>query len=218
MAKMTYENFETLGTLLFKYKRGSSCQGTFIEGVSDIDTAAVYLAPTEQLLGLGFDYQEQVNDEKNDNVAYEFGKFMRLLLKSNPTILEMLFVDDEFIEYEHPIFTELKSHRDKFVTKECFDPFGGYAVSQIKKCRSLNKKMLQSEEKNIEEKAAIDFCYTSFHNGSTHLTRWLENRGLKPEFCGVTKVPNMHNIYNVFYDWNAFFNSANGNAVKFINF
>lgn len=201
MKKLTFEDIEKDGVLLYKYIRGSHCQGTNIEGQSDIDTCSVYLAPTEQLLGLGFDYQDEVSDEKHDNCAWEFNKFMRLLLKSNPTVLESLFVDDEFVVYEHPIITELKKHKNLFVTKKCFNSFGAYAVSQIKKCHSLNKKILHDAERHIERRSAMSFCYTYHNQGSTKMENWLAYRGLLAECCGLNKIPNMKDEFGVFYDW-----------------
>lgn len=201
MTELTLNDIEKNGLLLYRYKRGSIAQGTYIDGKSDIDHCSVYLAPPSQLLGLGFDYQDEVSDDKHDDVAWEFNKFMRLLLKSNPTVLEALFVDDEFVEYEHPIITELKKHRDKFVTKKCFESFGAYAVSQIKKARSLNKKILHDAERKIERRTAMSFCYTFYNQGSTKMENWLAYRGLYPECCGLNKIPNMRDTYGVFYDW-----------------
>lgn len=205
MEKLTINDIEKNGLLLYRFKRGSLAQGCYIEGKSDIDHCSVYLAPPNQLLGLGFDYQDEVSDDKHDDCAWEFNKFMRLLLKSNPTVLEALFVDDEFVEYEHPIITELKKSRDKFVTKKCFDSFGAYAVSQIKKARSLNKKVLHDAEGHIERKGVMDFCYTFHKQGSTKILKWLANRGLRTEYCGLNKIPNMRDSYGVFYDWGRHF-------------
>ena len=201
MKTLTFEDIEKEGLLLYKYQRGSMAQGTFIEGKSDIDTCSVYMAHPDQFLGLGLDYQDEISDKKHDNVAWEFNKFMRLLIKSNPTVLEALFVDDEFVLYEHPIITELKKHRERFITKKCFDSFGGYAVSQIKKCRSLDKKILQDEEQHIERRSALSFCYTYYNQGSTKIENWLAYRGLRPECCGLANIPNMRDSYGVFYDW-----------------
>lgn len=201
MKKLTFEDIENRGLLLYKYKRGSVAQGTYIDGKSDIDTCSVFIAPPEQLLGLGFDYQDEVSDEKHDNVGWEFSKFMRLLLKSNPTVLEALFVDDEFVEYEHPIITELKKHREKFVTKQCFNSFGAYAVSQIKKARSLGKKCHNDDGKKVERRTALSFCYTFYNQGSTKIENWLAYRGLRPDCCGLNKIPNMRDEYGVYYDF-----------------
>lgn len=200
MVKLDFENIDKNNLLLYKYVRGSVAYGINTEK-SDEDIGGVYMQPVETLCGLGFDYCDEIKDTKGDMVYFELNKFMRLLLKSNPTVLESLFVDDEFVLYEHPIITELKKHRDRFVTKKCFDSFGAYAVSQIKKCRSLDKKILQDEEKHIERRSSLSFCYTYYNQGSTKIENWLAYRGLRPECCGLNKIPNMRDEYGVFYDW-----------------
>lgn len=200
MVKLDFENIDKNNLLLYKYVRGSVAYGINTEK-SDEDIGGVYMQPVETLCGLGFDYCDEIKDTKGDMVYFELNKFMRLLLKSNPTVLESLFVDDEFVLYEHPIITELKKHRERFITKKCFDSFGGYAVSQIKKCRSLDKKILQDEEQHIERRSALSFCYTYYNQGSTKIENWLAYRGLRPECCGLTNIPNMRDSYGVFYDW-----------------
>ena len=200
MVKLDFENIDKNNLLLYKYVRGSVAYGINTEK-SDEDIGGVYMQPVETLCGLGFDYCDEIKDTKGDMVYFELNKFMRLLLKSNPTVLESLFVDDEFVLYEHPIITELKKHRERFITKKCFDSFGGYAVSQIKKCRSLDKKILQDEEQHIERRSALSFCYTYYNQGSTKIENWLAYRGLRPECCGLTNMPNMRDSYGVFYDW-----------------
>lgn len=197
MKKYTFQDIRDQGLLLYEYIRGSHCQGTDIE-TSDMDTGAIYLAPAEQLLGLGFDYQDEIKSEKNDDSWMELNKFMRLLLKSNPTVLEALFIDDEFVLYEHPIITELKKHRDIFLTKECFKPFYAYGVSQIKKARGLNKKIVQPI---VERKTVLDFCYTFYKQGSTKVQNWLDYRGLNQRYCGLVNIPNMGDTIGVYYDW-----------------
>lgn len=200
MVKLDFENIDKNNLLLYKYVRGSVAYGINTEK-SDEDIGGVYMQPVETLCGLGFDYCDEIKDTKGDMVYFELNKFMRLLLKSNPTVLESLFVDDEFVLYEHPIITELKKHRERFITKKCFDSFGGYAVSQIKKCRSLDKKILQDEEKHIERRSSLSFCYTYYNQGSTKIKNWLAYRGLRSECCGLAKIPNMRDNYGVFYDW-----------------
>lgn len=218
MEGLTIDDIEKNGLLLYRYKRGSLAQGTFVEGKSDIDHCSVYLAPPNKLLGLGFDYQNEISDDKHDDVAWEFNKFMRLLLKSNPTVLEALFIDDEFVEYEHPIITELKKHRNKFVTKKCFNSFGAYAVSQIKKARSLNKKILHDAERKIDRRTALSFCYTFYSQGSTKMENWLSYRGLYADCCGLNKIPNMIDMYGVFYDWGKHFEKVGYKYNEAINY
>ena len=205
MEKLTFDEIRNRGLLIYEYVRGSHAQGLNIE-TSDIDTGGVYIAPQEQLLGLGIDYQDQVASDKNDDVWYELGKFFQMLIKSNPTVLEALFVDDKYVIYEHPIMTEIKKHKYEFITKECFEPIIGYAYQQIKKCRGLNKRFLQEK---IERKGVLDFVYTYYKQGSSKIQNWLEYRGMKQQYCGLVNVPNMHDNYSVFYDWGNHFLNEN---------
>lgn len=43
-----------------------------------------------------------VNNETNDMVFYEFGRFMELLSLNNPNILELLNTPETVIIYKHP--------------------------------------------------------------------------------------------------------------------
>ncbi len=205
MKKETFESIREKGLLLYEYMRGSHSYGLNTPE-SDVDTGGVYLAPAEQLLGLGLDYQDQVESETHDDVWFEMNKFMKLLLSSNPTVLESLFIPDDCILYEHPIMTEIKKHRDKFITKKCFDSFGGYAVSQIRKARGLNKKIVNPV---TERKEPLDFAYTFFRQGSTKIENWLEHRGLLQRYCGLVNIPNMDNTMGVYYDWGNHFLNEN---------
>ena len=207
MKKLTYKEVEQSNNLIYKYIRGSHAYGLQKpDGSSDVDTALVYLEPMEQLLGLGLDYQDQVSDERQDNVGYSLKKFMNMLLSSNPTVLESLFIPEKCILYEHPIMTEIKKHRDKFITKACVKPFLGYSYQQIAKCRSLHKKFLLEE---VERKEPLDFAYTFRKQGSTKIEYWLEHRGLKQKYCGLVNIPNMDSMHGVFYDWGNHFLNEN---------
>lgn len=205
MKKYTFEDIREKGLLLYEFVRGSVSQGINTP-LSDIDHGGVYLAPVEQLLGLGIDYQDEIKSEKGDDDWMELNKFMRLLLKSNPTVLESLFIDDKYVLYEHPIMTEIKKHRNEFITKECFSGFIGYSCEQIKKCRSLKKLFVQPI---VERKTVLDFCYTFYKQGSTKIENWLDYRGLKQKYCGLVNIPNMMETIGVYYDWGNHFLNEN---------
>ena len=205
MEKLTFDYIRDNNLLLYEYIRGSVSQGCNTE-TSDIDTGGVYLSPINNLIGLGLSYQNEIKDEKGDATWFELNKFMRLLLSSNPTMLESLFIDDEFVIYEHPFMTEIKKHRDSFITQECFKAFYGYGVSQIKKSRGLNKKIVQPI---VERKTILDFCYTPYKQGSTKINNWLEYRSMKQAYCGVVNIPNMINTFGIYYDWGMFFQNEN---------
>ena len=191
--------------LLYSYIRGSHLYNLCTEN-SDVDTSGVYIATKEQLLGC-FGYKPQVSDSRHDNTWFEVGELVRLLLKSNPTVIESLFVpENKMIVKPSPLLDELFANKNEFITKQCFNPFIGYAIDQIKKARGLNKKITNPV---YERLTPFDFAYTFYKQGSTKISDWLENRGLNKDFCGLVHIPNMHDTYGVYYDWGAHF-EANG--------
>lgn len=207
MKKYTFDKIREEGLLIYEYIRGSHAYGLQKpDGTSDIDTSGVYIEPIDQVLGLGIDFQEQIEDETHDNVWFSLRKFMQMLLSSNPTVLESLFIPEDKILYEHPIMTEIKKYRNAFVTKACFKPFMGYAKTQIMKARGLNKKFVNPVHERLQP---LDFAYTFYKQGSTKISNWFEYRGLKQQYCGLVHIPNMHDTYGVYYDWGAHFNDEN---------
>lgn len=200
MRKLTFQDIRERNLLLYEYVRGSVAYGTNVES-SDRDTGGVFLEPIEQILGLGLDFQEQIEDEKGDTVWYSLHKFMNLLCKSNPTVLEALFVPDEYVIYEHPIMTEIKKHKSEFITKECFGNFSGYALSQIRKCHGQNRLIMNPISKRLWP---LDFCYTTYKQGSANMREWLKHRGLEQKYCGLVALNNMPSCFSVFYDWGAY--------------
>lgn len=212
---MTIADIKNEGRLLYHYISGSTLYHCNEEG-SDIDSKGLYIAKLNELFGLGFDksfrdkwskvinlYQTQISDEKNDNTLYEVGKYMGMLLSSNANVLESLYVpEDMMIVKPHKCLDGLFANRDKFITKACFKPFVEYAFEQIKKARGLNKKIVNPIEERL---TPFDFAYTFYNQGSTKIKNWLENRGLNKDFCGLVHIPNMHDVYGVYYDWGAHF-------------
>ena len=199
MEKLTIQDLRDRGWIVYEYMRGSHAYGLAIEGQSDIDIGGVFVIPQSYLMGLRSNYIEQVADEKNDTVFYEFGRWIELLLKSNPSALESLFIPKQCIIGEpHPMIQYIIDNRDSFLSKECIKTTCGYAASQIYKARGLNKKIVNpiTERKNI-----LDFCYVPYNNGSIPFNKFLEIHGLIQDFCGLSSIPNMRDLYHVFYDW-----------------
>ena len=195
-------NFDVIrqdGRLLYEYIRGSHLYGLNNES-SDIDTSGVFVCTRDELFGC-FGYTPQVSDSRHDNTWFEIGELVRLLLKSNPTVLESLFVpEDKVLGDIHPLMQMVIDNREKFISKQCFNPFFGYAKSQIEKARGLNKKIVNPVTERL---TPYDFIYTFKGQGSTKFRDWLDNRSLHQEFCGLVNVPNMHDIYGVYYDFGA---------------
>ena len=161
--------------------------------------AGVFLLPQADLYGLH--YVEQVNDAKNDVIFYELGRFVELLSKNNPNILELLCAPADCVLYKHPLFDRLQAV--DFLSQLCRDTFAGYAISQIKKARGLNKKILNPLPK--ERKSLLNFCYvlanqSTSSSGSTPLPEWLAAQSWIQEQCGLVSVPHARDVYALFYD------------------
>ena len=203
---MTIKDIEEKGMIAYKYIAGSHSQN--LDGPeSDIDYHGVYFAPIEAILGLGADYQEEVSDEKHDETYHEFGKWMTLLSKGNPNALESLFIPENLVVGEvHPVIKEVLKHRDKFVSKEVVKSLSGYAFNQIKKARGLGKKIVNPV---TERKDVLDFCYTFKGQGSQPIKEFLAEHHLDQRYCGLVKVPNMPDVYGVYYDFAAYWHFEN---------
>lgn len=198
----TFENIRKENRLLFEYVRGSHLYGLNNED-SDLDTGGLFICNPSDLTGLGLNYSPQVADSRNDTTWYELGKYFQMLLKSNATVLETLFIpEDKMILRPSPLLDELFANKEKFITKQCFKPFVAYSIEQIRKARGLNKKIVNPVTKRLKP---MDFCYTFKDQGSTKMEYWLEYRGMKQEYCGLVKIPNMEGIYGVYYDWGQHF-------------
>ena len=193
-------NFEIIrndGRLLYEYIRDSHLYGLNNE-FSDVDTSGVYVCTPEELFGC-YGYKPQVSDVRHDNTWFEIGELVRLLMKSNPTVMECLFVpEDKILGPVHPLMQLLLDHREQFISKQCFNPFYGYAKSQIEKARGVNKKIVNPITERL---TPFDFIYTFKGQGSTKFRDWLASHCLHQEYCGLVNVPNMHDIYGVYYDF-----------------
>jgi len=176
--------------------RGSHAYGTNIE-TSDMDFSGVFIQHHDNILGNS--YIEQINDDSNDIVIYEIRRFLELLSKNNPTILELLNTPDDCIVYKHPIFDEIIKNKDKFITKLCSKSLGGYAYAQIKKAKGQDKKQ-NWEKDRVVRKTPLDFCYIHIGEKSIPLVKYLDDNKLDQMFCGLSSMPHSRDLYSLFYD------------------
>lgn len=102
---------------------------------SDYDVRGVYIAPTEEWLGLGEppgEVERKDRDGLREIKVFELKKFVNLALKANPNILEMLWTKDCMKLSDFDPFIK---HRAKFLSKRIADTYFGYATSQLHKMR-----------------------------------------------------------------------------------
>lgn len=197
--QFTIDTLREQNLIIFEAIVGSRLYGTNLPS-SDTDIKGVFIQPIDSILRNGL--INQVSDEKNDIVFYELSRFLHLIIKNNPNILELLNVPDDCKIYESELFQLIKSHSDKFISKNSENAFVGYAITQIRKAKGYNKK-INWEEVDKTRKDPLDFCYIIHAHKSYPLKQHLEEYGLKQNFCGVVNVPNAPNLYALFHDHDA---------------
>jgi len=190
---MTIKEIKDKGLLLFECISGSKAYG-LNTAQSDTDLKGVYYLPKAQFYGL--DYIPQISNETSDEVYYELGRFVELLIKNNPNILELLASPDDCILYKHAIMNRL--HISMFLSKLCKETFAGYALTQIKKARGYKKKIINPVE--AERKTVLDFCFILQGYSSIPLNEWLAQNHFVQEQCGLTSIPHSKGLYALFYD------------------
>lgn len=207
---MTIKDLRENNLILLECISGSKAYG-LDTAKSDTDIKGVFLLPIRQFYGLN--YIKQINNETNDFAFYELRRFMELLSVNNPNILELLNTPDDCVIKKHPILSNINT--DKILSKKCKDTFGKFALSQIKKAKGLNKKILNPLPK--ERKTPLDFCYVNNYAGSISLAQFLKNNSWKQSACGLVKIPHMKDIYGLYYsediEYNGIIKNYNSNEL-----
>ena len=192
---MTIDELRKNGLILFEAIVGSRAYG-LATASSDTDIKGIFYLPVEYYLG--GQYIAQVANASNDEVYYELGRFVELLSKSNPTVLELLASPADSIVYQDPIMEQFKMQ--DFITREAAMTFAQYAMVQVRKAKGLNKKINNPMDR--ERKSLLDFCFIIAGHGSLPLRDWLSKRQWKQENCGLAKIEHAKGMYALYYDQN----------------
>jgi uncharacterized protein len=190
---MTIDDLRAQGLIIFECISGSRAYGTS-HPASDTDLRGVFVLPEADFFGLN--YVEQVNNPTNDVTFYELRRFVELVAKNNPNVLELLNMPPDCIVYQHPLFAQLRP--ELFLSRLCRFTFASYAYSQVQKARGLNKKVLNPVDR--ERKGILDFCYVAEGQGAVPVQQWLAARNLAQEHCGLASVPHGRDLYALFHD------------------
>jgi uncharacterized protein len=190
--QLTIDDIKNNGWLIFEAIVGSKSYGLATE-TSDTDIKGVFVLPKDKFYGL--DYIAQVNNETNDIVYYELKRFVELLAKNNPNMLELLFTPTEQLLLKHPIMDLLKP--ELFISRLCEQSFANYAFTQIKKAYGLEKKIMQPMEK--ERKSVLDFCFVYEGGFAKPAKEYFETKKLILEKAGLAAITHLRDSYNLFY-------------------
>jgi len=92
---MSIEHLES-DNIIFEAVCGSKAYGLDTP-TSDTDIRGVFISPKTDFYAM--DFPDQLANDSNDIVYYELSKFIHLLQKNNPNVLELLAVPEECIRY-----------------------------------------------------------------------------------------------------------------------
>ena len=103
---LTLADLHAENLILFEAISGSHSYG-LATPQSDTDIKGVFYLPRRLYYGL--DYLPQISDAGNDTTYYELGRFVELLLASNPTALELLASPHDTIRQRAPLMDALRA-------------------------------------------------------------------------------------------------------------
>ncbi|MED4784056.1 DNA polymerase beta superfamily protein [Brevibacillus choshinensis] len=128
---------ELRGHLCYLAFAGSHSYGTST-ATSDVDLRGIAFAPVDAMFGLQ-SYEQTILSEP-DLVVYALNKYIRLAVKGNPNIVEMLYVKPEHIVYTTAPGEELRASRELFLSKQLYHSYGGYAIRNLRKLASAGQR------------------------------------------------------------------------------
>lgn len=134
----------TEDSLLVLSHVGSHSHGTYVppgdpQAIDDVDFMGIVIPPVEYVLGI--EHWEGVSFMRDelDCVFYSFEKFIRLLVKSNPNVLGMLWMAPQSYLRTSHAWKRLIKERDAFSSLEAYHSFLGYAHAQLKKMTAFDQ-------------------------------------------------------------------------------
>lgn len=167
-----FDQFDLQARTILLAQMGSHSHGTYIPpkagGIDDIDIMGVCVPPKSYYIGL--DNWEHLCCwvDEYDITIYEAQKFMGLLLKNNPNVLGMLWLEPNMYKIRKPAGELLIKNREIFSSKLAYKSFSGYAYSQLRK---MENGAFQGYMSDKRRKLVEEFGYDT--KNAAHLIRLL---------------------------------------------
>jgi len=132
---------------------GSTAYGLATEN-SDVDIKGVYLLPTSEVLSLRHNPEKTTKDHTDpDWVYHEVGKFMKLVVGGNPTVSELLWLE-EYTQLS-PVGKLLVENRKIFLsTPAVMNAYRGYALGQAKRLSNRQAEGLDGYDSSLKNRFA----------------------------------------------------------------
>lgn len=142
--------------------------------MSDKDELGVYVAPLTEVMGLNTqsvvtdsDHKANRPDGGPDYTLHEVGKYIGLALKCNPSILELLFLDEYLIQTE--LGRYLVANRSDFLSEPAIrGAYGAYAKAQADRLIRRNEEGKAGFSSDVALRTAkhARHCLRLLHQGA----------------------------------------------------
>lgn len=194
-------DFSLAGRSVLIAATGSHAYNTFTES-SDYDYTGIVVPTARHLIGLGkttvdpngkvtfnrFESWEPKAGSLDDGLdlkVYGIEKAIRLLLKGNPNMTELLWMEDHLYAVKGRYFDHLIANREIFMSKRGLSSLGGYASGQFKKMTAgATKGYMGHKRKELVNEIGYDpkdashlirLLYAGIHMAREHELRpWLD--------------------------------------------
>ena len=135
---------------------GSHSHGTYLppeepDAVDDVDLMGFVVPPLPFHIGLPRWEHWRLQADELGVVTYSLDKAVRLLLKSNPNIVGLLWLRDNEYVHRHEAFDLLQGQRGIFSSQAAADSFAGYAYDQLKRMEAFDLERMAEYEALTKE-------------------------------------------------------------------
>jgi len=144
-SQITADRNDLFSRVIFRCIVGSRAYGLETDE-SDTDYRGIYLPPADLHWSL-YGVPEQIDREETQEQYWELQRFLVLVLKANPNVLECLYTP--LVEQITPLGEELLAMRSSFLSRMVFQTYNGYVASQFKKMQSDIKNQGQVKWKHV---------------------------------------------------------------------
>lgn len=141
------EKLLPFGVPLVIHQVGSHAYGLNTE-TSDEDFRGIFLPLPEYVIGLKT--VEQVKILGDDWVSHNIQQFVHILIKQNPTFMELLFIENPI--YKLPMWDDILPHLKTLIHRGAFKPYSAYVRSQLAKS---DREFIGKRRERAE---ALDYC------------------------------------------------------------
>lgn len=134
--------------------RGSIAHGTFIPNsnptsIDDKDIFGIAIPTKEYFFGLKEFEQFERKQEYWDILIYDFRKFIRLLVKANPNVMQALWTPAHHNLKTSWQFEELQKHKHLFAHRGIYKSFCGYSYGQLHKMENMAYNGYMGEKRKM---------------------------------------------------------------------